>query len=129
MRRIVVDNYIRIWSKHAGSVEVITERTSEAAARKVRDSCENGSDDFEKWARLIRANCVIPPEHPFRSMLRRHGIPASDHLWTLGAIAFGTENPWIAIREIDWGKGEVAQPEEDEKTWLNRLAKTSVLSG
>lgn len=127
MKRIVIDNYIRVWGDRPGEVQVISEATSEVAARKVRESCAEKASDLETWARLIRAHCIIPPEHPFRAVLRRHGVPAEDHLWTLGAIAFGTENPWITIREIDWGKGETTMPEEDEKAWLARLAEGTVL--
>ncbi|MEK7765288.1 MAG: hypothetical protein AAB368_03525 [bacterium] len=128
MKRIVIDNYIRVWSKRAG-VQVISEATSEGAAKKVRESCAEKAKDLETWARLIRANCVVPPDHPFRQLLKSRGVAADDHLWTLGAIAFGTENPWIAIREIEWGKGEVTKPEEEEKAWLDRLAKGTVLAG
>ncbi len=127
MKRIVIDNYIGVWSKRAG-VQVISEATSEAAAKKVRASCAEKAKDLETWARLIRANCVIPPDHPFRHALKSHGVAPDDHLWTLGAIAFGTENPWISIREIEWRKGDVSTPEEDEKAWLDRLAKGTVLA-
>jgi len=128
MKNIVVENYIRVWGKHAGSVQVIAERSSESAAKKVRESCVEKAGDFETWARLIRSHCIIPPEHPFRRVLKEHGVSAEDHLWTLGAIAFGTEKPWIVIREIEWGKGEVSRPEEEERAWLDRLAQEAVLS-
>jgi hypothetical protein len=128
MKRIVIDNYIGVWGKHSGGVREISENTAEVAARKVRDSCVGKARDFEEWARLIRANCVIPPDHPFRTVLKKRRVSADDHLWTLGAIAFGTENPWIEMREIDWGRGEVSRPEEDEKAWLDRLAKLTILS-
>ena len=125
MKRIVIDNYIGVLGKHA-ALGVIKEGTSVAAAKKVRASCAKQADDFDAWARLIRANCIIPPDHPFRRALKSHAVPADDHLWTLGAIAFGTENPWIVIREIEWRKDEVYRPEEQEKAWLDRLAKDTV---
>ena len=128
MKKIVVENYIRVWGSHAGTVQVISDKSSESVAIKVRGSCAEKAKDMETWAWLIRANCVIPPDHPFRQELKRHNIPSDDHLWTLGAIAFGTENPWIVIREIEWRKGEISNPEKEEKAWLDRLARGTVLS-
>jgi len=125
MRHITIDNYIGVFGKGTAS-RAIEADNAETVLKKVRESCAEKGTDLETWARLIRANCIIPPDHPFRDLLRRHGVPAEDHLWTLGAIAFGTETPWIAIREISWRKGDVSRPEEEEKAWLDRLARDTI---
>jgi hypothetical protein len=36
----------------------------------------------------------------------------------LGAIAYGTQSPWIAFRRIVWEDGKFAVPDELEREWI-----------
>jgi len=55
-------------------------------------------------------------------MMKKHGVPGTDHLWTLGALAFGAQNAWIVLQEIRWDDGPPSYPEADEQRWLGRDA-------
>ncbi len=92
--------------------------TPDRACRWIRESFAEKGSDYDAWTQLIRSHARISPVHPFRELLVRKGVLENDPLWTLGALAFGSSNPWIVIIEIQWADGERSRPEEMERRWL-----------
>ena len=112
--------YMKNWEDHIGIVE---NKTPEEAANIIRDSCKERAKDFEEWSRLIRDNCVIPKEHPYRTLLENKNIPNDHPLWTLGSIAFGTSTDWIIIQRIKWDDITTSFPEKGHKEFLKKYLK------
>ncbi|MFC1521867.1 hypothetical protein ACFL6Y_05615 [Elusimicrobiota bacterium] len=69
----------------------------------------------------VRKNCVIAKDHPYRKLLKKHRVTDDDALWTLGAIAFGAESPWIVFDQIIWDDNTKDFPERINKEWLLSL--------
>lgn len=104
----------------AGSREIpepMEQLSPRVALERVRASCSEKGDSLEAWSKTLVENCVIPSEHPFRALMNAHMVPAEDPLWTLGAIAYGTESHWVVIRRIVWDDGTSDSPDELERAW------------
>ena len=123
---VTVANLMRVFQGLPEGIAIIEGASSEEACRRVRETFMQKAPDLEDWSRQIRDHCRIPPEHPFRELLKKRGVKESDHLWTLGALAFGTQNPWIVLQEIRWDDNTRSYPEADEQRWLGQsVARTA----
>jgi hypothetical protein len=117
MPKVDIVNLIRVFARKASDIETLNGVSAQAAAEKVRASCAEQGENFEGWSTGIVEHCVIPPDHPFRALLLKRKVPLNDPLWTLGAITYGTGNPWIVFRRIRWADGQEDFPDQMEKDW------------
>ncbi|MDD5655666.1 MAG: hypothetical protein PHF00_00230 [Elusimicrobia bacterium] len=117
MPKVDIVNLIKVFAGKASDVETLDGVSARVAAERVRASCADQDESFEKWSAGIVAHCVIPPDHPFRALLLKRKVPTDAPLRTLGAIAYGTAKPWIVFRRISWEDGRNDFPEQMEKDW------------
>lgn len=118
MPKIDIVNLIPYHARTAKEPEALTGLTPRKAAERVRESCSEKGSDFRAWSRGILEHCIIPPKHPYRVLLTKRKVANDDPLWVLGAIAYGTQSPWIAFRRIVWEDGKFAVPDELEREWI-----------
>lgn len=118
MPKLDIVNLIAYHAGKAEAPETLHGVSPMQAAERVRASCSEQAKDFKEWSGGILGNCIIPPEHPYRAMLKKHKVSESDPLWVLGAIAYGTQSPWIAIRRIVWEDGTTELPDDLERKWI-----------
>lgn len=124
MPRLDILNFINFFNKESAAPEPLNGLTAEQAAKKVRNSCKEKALNFEDWSRGILENCAIPGDHPYRTLLVKRHIPEGDPLWALGAIAYGTESPWIILRRICWDDGTEDYPEQMDRDWMLKQTKS-----
>lgn len=104
---------------HSGKApETLSAVTPQRAAERIRAACADQGADFAEWCRGILEHCIIPSEHPYRTALKKRKVPDDDPLWVLGAIAYGTQSPWIGFRRIAWDDGTMELPDELERKWI-----------
>lgn len=118
MPKVDIVNLIAYHARKADAPETLHGVSPTQAAEKVRASCADQAKDFKEWSGGILRNCIIPPEHPYRALLKKRKVSESDPLWVLGAIAYGTQSPWIAIRRIVWDDGTMELPDDLERKWI-----------
>ena len=123
MFKVDLYNFIPFLTGKKLGPEAITGRNPEDAAKAIRQSCSNKESNYDEWSKLIKEHCRIPSDHPFVKLLEKHQIPSNDPLWTLGAIAFGTETSWIVFNAIHWPDGKKDCPERLDIKW----AKSQVI--
>ncbi len=120
MPKIDIVNLISYHARKAGEPQTLAELSPRTAAERIRDSCREKSASYAQWARGILQHCLIPNGHPYRRLMSKRNIAKGDPLWVLGAIAYGTQSPWIAFRRIEWDDGKTDLPDELEREWLKR---------
>lgn len=122
MLKVDLYNFIPVLTGKNPGPEAITGRSPEDAVKAVRRSCSNKERNCAEWSRLIKEHCRIPSDHPFVRLLKDRGIASDDPLWTLGAIAFGTETSWIVFNAIHWPDGKRDFPERLDLKWTKSQA-------
>ena len=115
MIKIKVFNFIPYIVNNKKEIQQIENKTLSEVLKIVRDSCSNKGKSIEEWSKSIVTHCIIPKSHPFLKMLKSKNIPLNNPLRVLGAIAYGTETPWIVIESIKWENGTVSSPEQENK--------------
>lgn len=118
MPKVDIINLILYHTGKADAPETLNGVTPAHAAECVRRACEEQGASFKEWSDGIIRHCVIPPEHPYRKLLKKRKVPQGDPLWVLGAIAYGTHSPWIVFRKIEWDGGKVELPDTLERKWI-----------
>ncbi len=125
MLKIDLLNLIPVFARKENPEPIQGEEPQEAS-EAIRKSCSDQAGSYEKWSHLIRKNCPIPPDHPYKTILESRGIPSTDPLWTLGSIAFGTETPWIVFMAIHW-PDKTDYPEQLDMEWTKTQASKAGL--
>lgn len=120
MPKVDIVNLIPFHTGRAKEPETLNGVSPKTAAERIRSSCAERAADFDAWCKGILTNCLIPPDHPYRAMLKKHKAPETDPLWVLGAIAYGTQSPWIGFRRIAWDDKTVELPDELERQWITK---------
>lgn len=120
MPRVDVVNLIPYHAGKAQGPEALKGLSPRAAAERVRESCTEKGASYSDWAGGILQHCLIPADHPYRLLMAKRRIKGSDPLYVLGAIAYGTQSPWIVFGRIEWDDGKVDLPDELEREWLKR---------
>lgn len=120
MPKVDIVNMIPYHSRKAAEPDALNGLTPRKAAERVRESCGDKAADFDAWARGILEHCFVPAEHPYRVLLSKRKVPQDDPLWVLGAIAYGTQSPWIAFRRIVWDDGKADTPDDLERDWIQK---------
>lgn len=118
MPKVDILNLIPYHAGKAKAPEPLNGMTPKQAADKVRESCADPGKDFKEWSKGILDHCIIPPDHPYRALLTKKKVQGDDPLWVLGAIAYGTQSPWIGFRRIEWDDGKVELPDDLERIWI-----------
>lgn len=118
MPKVDVVNLISYHARKADAPETLNSVSPKAAAERIRESCAEKAGSFDEWCLGILQHCLIPPEHPYRALLKKRKVPEKDALWVLGAIAYGTQSPWIGFRRIVWDDNSVELPDALERKWL-----------
>ncbi len=115
--RVSVLNLIPLITNKTKNV-VVAERVSpREALTLIRNSCSEKGANLKEWSKAIRQHCVIPTGHPYKRFLMEKRITEDKPLWTLGSIAYGTETPWVIIREIVWSNGKTFFPDKWDRDW------------
>jgi hypothetical protein len=122
MLNVDLYNFIPFLTGKKPAPEPIMGRNPEDSLEIIRQSCSNKESSCPKWSRLIREHCLMPSDHPFVRLLQSRQIPSDNPLWTLGAIAFGTETPWIVFNAIHWPDGTKDYPERFDVQWAKSQA-------
>lgn len=117
MFKVDLLNLIPVFTRKKEIPENLQGKEPKVAAESIRRSCNNQADSYDEWSGLIRQNCPIPTNHPYRKILETRGIPSDDPLWTLGSIAFGTETAWVVFNSLYWPDGKVDFPEQLDMKW------------
>lgn len=118
MPKVDVLNLIQYHTGKANAPETLNGVAPLHAAERIRASCKDQGADFKEWTSGILQHCMIPPDHPYGTLLKKRKVPAGDPLWLLGAIAYGTQSPWIVFRKIVWDDGKMELPDDLERKWL-----------
>ena len=127
MIRVSILNFIPYITGKENTIPKIENKSPEEASKIIRESCTEKGNSIEEWERLIKENCIIPKDEPFKKLLQEKGIPTNNSLWTLGAIAYGTgDSAWIVIQSIKWADGNLSLPDKEHKDYLRTLDLAAV---
>ena len=101
--------------------ESILRKGAHEAIKAIRKSCNViRAKNYAEWCQIVRQNCPIPHDHPYRQLLKSRAILPDDPLWLLGSIAFGCEPSSVVFSAIHWPDGTTDLPDQLNKDWLRK---------
>jgi hypothetical protein len=121
MPKVDLLNLIPSSASRKKAPETIRFKGAREAAELIRKSCAViKADNYAEWCQVVRRNCPLPHDHPYRHLLENRGVRSDDPLWILGSIAFGCQPSSLVFHAIHWPDGTKDHPDQMNRDWIKR---------